>query len=188
MLSSKPLIMHFSTFVCQLHKFAKNASFDVHIARQFTRLNSIFTCLGWPAIDAANDRKDVNAMYFPTANGEQVQQFLSIGPNRWSDFDRTGPAQLMYYLQQAVGNWNATTHTLNMDFDSYRSTKHISAYQLEKAPPSDASGENVQSGNLVSLHFKNVGTDTATSVDKVWSFCHCSVALEIRDTWCALYD
>ena len=102
-----------------------------------------------------------------TANGEQVQQYLSIGPNQWSDFDRQGPAQLYYYLQQAVGNWNATTHTLNLDFASYRSTKHINAYQLENAPPSDASGENVQSGNLITLHFKGVGTDTATSVDKI---------------------
>ena len=95
---------------------------------------------------------------------------------------------MFYYLQQAIGNWNATTHTLNMDFDSYRSTKHVQAYQLEKAPPSDASGENVQSGNLVTLHWKSVGNDTATSVDKVWTFCHASVALEIRDTGCALYD
>ncbi len=75
-----------------------------------------------------------------------------------------------------------------MDYDSYRSTKHIQAYQLEKAGGSDAAGENVQSGNLVTLHWKGVGTDTATSVDRVWSFCHHSVALEIRDTGCALYD
>ena len=79
--------------------------------------------VGEQAIDAANDKKDVNAMYFPTANGEQVQQYLSIGPTRWSDFDRQGPAQFFYYLQQAVGNWNATTHTLNIDYDSYRSTR-----------------------------------------------------------------
>ena len=188
MLSSKPLVLHFETFVNTLHQFAKNASFDVHIARQFTRLNSIFSVFGWPAIDAANDKKDINAMYCPTNTAEQMQTFLSIGPQRWSDFDRTGPAQLFYYLQQAIGNWNATTHTLNMDFDSYRSTKHIQAYQLEKAPPSDASGENVQSGNLVTLHWKGVGNDTNTSVDKVWTFCHASVALEIRDTGCALYD
>ena len=170
-----------------MHRFAKNADFDVHIARQFTRLNSIFTCLGWPEESAVADRKDVNALYCPS-NYEAMATFLSIGANRWSDFDRVGPSQLFYYLSQAIGNWNATTHTLNMDYDSYRSTKHIQAYQLEKSGGSDASGENVQSGNLVTLHWKGVGTDTATSVDRVWSFCHHSVALEIRDTGTALYD
>ena len=39
LLSSKPLVMHFETFTNTLHQFAKNSSFDVHIARQFTRLN-----------------------------------------------------------------------------------------------------------------------------------------------------
>ncbi len=141
------------------------------------------------AADIAADRKDVNAFYCPQdEKGENLQTFLSIGPTRWSDFDRVGPSQLFYYLSQAIGSWNATTFTLNMDYDSYRSTKHIQAYQLEKAATSAASGENVQSGNLCTLHWKGVGTDAATSVDRVWSFCHHSVALEIRDTGCALYD
>ena len=144
--------------------------------------------MGWPAEDANADKKFLNAFYYPTDTAEKVQMFLSIGGDRWSDFDRTGPAQLYYYLQQAVGNWNATTHTLNLDYDSYRSTKHVSAFQLEKSPPSDASGQNVQSGQMVTLHFKGVGTNDATSPDRIWSFCHASVALEIRDTGCALYD
>ena len=191
-MNSKPLLLHFSTFTNQLHQMAKSASIDVHIARQFTRLNTFFCCLGNPttdvAADIAADREDVNAFYCPQNNaGEDLQTFLSIGPTRWADFDRTGPAEITYYLSQAIGSWNAVTHTLNLDYDSYRLNKFVMGYSHEKAAGSHSSGEQVQSGSLVTFHFKGL-TAATDQVEKVWTFAHSAVCLEIRETGAALYD
>ncbi len=67
---------------------------------------------------------------------------------------------MYYYLQQAIGSWNAVTHTLNLDYDSSRSNKFVMGYSLEKAAGSDSSGENVQGGSLVTFHFKGLNAAT----------------------------
>ena len=94
---------------------------------------------------------------------------------------------MYYYLLQAVGSWNAVTHNLCLDYDSYRSNKFVMGYSLEKAAGSDSSGENVQSGNLVTFHFKGLRAAN-DQVEKLWTFCHASVVMEIRETGVSLYD
>ena len=96
-LSGKALLIPYKTFVCTSSALPDSDDFDVSIARNFTRLCTLFQTF---STTEESITKEVNTFYSPVnaISSDEFQSVLHIGSKRWSDFDRTGSAQHYYYL------------------------------------------------------------------------------------------
>ena len=154
-LSGKALLIPYKTFVCTSSALPDSNDFDVSIARNFTRLCTLFQTFS-QASDAT--KKEVNNFYSPVdTTNDNFQTVLHIGSKRWSDFDRTGSAQHYYYLLQALGYANSLVSSADINLSKYNSTTAIYAWDVEKVPQAILSGYNTSGGQSITTSWTKFG-------------------------------
>ena len=140
-LSGKALLIPYKTFVCTSSALPDSNDFDVSIARNFTRLCTLFQTF---STTEQGITKEVNTFYSPVnaIQSDEFQSILHIGSKRWSDFDRTGSAQHYYYLLQALGYASSLVSSAHIGLGAYKSSSAIYAWDVEKVPQAIMSGYN----------------------------------------------
>ena len=154
-LSGKALLIPYKTFVCTSSALPDSDDFDVSIARNFTRLCTLFQTF---STTEEAITKEVNTFYSPvnTISSDEFQSVLHIGSKRWSDFDRTGSAQHYYYLLQALGYANSLVSSANIGLGAYKSNSAIYAWDVEKVPQAIMSGYNTSGGQSITTSWKGM--------------------------------
>ena len=180
-LSGKALLIPYKTFVCTSSALPDSDDFDVSIARNFTRLCTLFQTF---STTEEAITKEVNTFYSPvnTIQSDEFQSVLHIGSKRWSDFDRTGSAQHYYYLLQALGYANSLVSSANIDLGRYKSTSFIASWDVEKVPQAIMSGYNTSGGQSITTSWKKFGSTTANRAKKTFFVAHHDAVLELSAT------
>ena len=179
-LSRKALLIPYKTFVCTSSALPDSNDFDVSIARNFTKLCTLFQTFSNTS-DAT--KKEVNNFDSPVdATNDNFQSILHIGSKRWSDFDRTGSAQHYYYLLQALGYANSLVYSADIDLSRYKSTTAIYAWDVEKVPQAIMSGYNTSGGQSITTSWKKFGSATANRAKKTFFVAHHDCVLELSAT------
>ena len=180
-LSGKALLVPYITFVCTSSALPDSNDFDVSIARNFTRLCTLFQTFAHYTTDTT--KKDVNNFYSPVdQTDDEFETVLHIGSKRWSDFDRTGSAQHYYYLLQALGYANSLVSSANIGLGAYKSNSAIYAWDVEKVPQAIMSGYNTSGGQSITTSWKGYGTETANRPKKTFLVAHHDAVLELSAT------
>ena len=179
-LSGKALLIPYKTFVCTSSALPDSNDFDVSIARNFTRLCTLFQTF---SNTSETTKKEVNNFYSPVdTTNDNFQTVLHIGSKRWSDFDRTGSAQHYYYLLQALGYANSLVSSADINLSRYNSTTAIYAWDVEKVPQAIMSGYNTSGGQSITTSWKGFGTETANRAKKTFFVAHHDAVLELSAT------
>jgi hypothetical protein len=61
-------------------------------------------------------------------------------------------------------------------------------FDMEKIASASATGENVSTGGMISIHLKNVGTNAATAPTRAHIVAVHSAVLELKDSGCFVYS
>ena len=180
-LSGKPLLIPYKSFTCTSSALPDSDDFDVSIARNFTRLCTLFQTSSTTGTATA---KEVNTYYSPVTatTQDEIQSVLHIGSKRWSDFDRIGSAQHYYYLLQALGYANSMVSSANIGLNAYKSNSAIFAWGVEKVPQAIMSGYNTSGGQTLTTSWKNMGTETANRPKKTVFVSHYDCVLGLSST------
>ena len=180
-LSGKALLIPYKTFVCTSSALPDSDDFDVSIARNFTRLCTLFQTF---STTEQGITKEVNTFYSPVnaIQSDEFQSVLHIGSKRWSDFDRTGSAQHYYYLLQALGYANSLVSSANIGLGAYKSNSAIYAWDVEKVPQAIMSGYNTSGGQSITASWKKFGSATANRAKKTFFVAHHDAVLELSAT------
>ncbi len=188
-LSGKPLLIPFRSWVNQVTSINSTADFSVNVARSFTRLNSVLVTLHREDTDNA---KEVNNFYAPGEKTETMSGYLQIGSTRWPDNDTIGASQFYYRLLTALGVWQSSSHTINIKRGEFMTHKCLMMWDTEKVPLCGFTGENVSTGAILTVNLKGVGSpgyDNSAGVPqpdtyakRAYVSCFHDAVLEIRDT------
>jgi hypothetical protein len=81
-----------------------------------------------------------------------------------------------------MGIQGSTFHSIDMDTYQYRSHKFIVGIDTEKVLQASFSGENLESGSLLTLMMKNAGSDPLRYPTSAFVTMHCDCIMNIRDT------
>jgi len=180
-LSGKSLMIPYKTFTCTSSALPDSNDHDSSIARNFTRLCTLFQTFGRDATETA---KDTNTFWNPagTTGQDDFQSVLQIGSKRWSEFDRTGSAQHYYYLLQALGYANSLVSSANISLAAYKNTSFIAATDVEKVPQAAMSGHNTSGGQQITASWKRFGTATVNRPKRTFFVAHYDAVLELSST------
>ena len=180
-LSGKSLMIPYKTFTCTSNALPDSNDHDTSIARNFTRLCTLFQTFGRQETTTA---KECNHFHCPVAATQQdnFQSVLQIGSKRWSEFDRTGSAQHFCYLLQASGYFNSLVSSLNISLAAYRADSFIASWDLEKIPQAIMSGYNTSGGQTITASWKNFGNAAGNRPHKSFFVAHYDAVLELAST------
>ena len=138
--------------------------YSLAIARGFTRLTHIFVSF-W---DGAG--KEVTRFYSPldtkanTAAEDTMTYNLTIGSDRFPNFDNESVGESFYRLRQALMGLRGHAD-VSISPAGYRTNQFVMAQSLEKAPGDAAhTGYNTRSGSQVMLQLRNTGATTTVYV------------------------
>ena len=130
-LSGKSLMIPYKTFTCTSNALPDSNDHDTSIARNFTRLCTLFQTFGR---EATTTTKECNNFHCPVAATQQddFQSVLQIGSKRWSELDRTGSGQHFCYLLQALGYANSLVSSVNISLAAYNDNNLKASWILKK--------------------------------------------------------
>ena len=171
----------YKTFTCTSSALPDSNDHDSSIARNFTRLCTLFQTF---SRDDTETAKETNAFWSPAGTTQQddFQSVLQIGSKRWSEFDRTGSAQHYYYLLQALGYANSLVSSANISLAAYKNNSFIAATDVEKVPQAAMSGHNTSGGQQITASWKRFGTATTNRPKKTFFVAHYDAVLELSST------
>ena len=201
LLSGKPLPIPFSSFITQMQALTGAASFNVQVARAFSRLKGVwFNFYRTPASETGNiqDGPTISSLsvrnyfYYPppggsaiapaalTAANDTLQWQLLIGSKTWPTYPVRGVAETAYRLRC---NLDEAQHgDLDIKFKDYVSKKFIAALDVEKAavgPGAGASftGVRTRGGEQLLLDIKNW---PGLVPQRIYVTCHYDAILNLR--------
>ena len=177
----------FKTFTCTSNALPDSNNHDSSIARNFTRLCTLFQTF---AKDNTTTAKEVNTFWNPTSVtlDDTFQSVLQIGSKRWSEFDRTGSGQHFWYLLPALGYANSLVSSVNISLAACRNNSFVAAWDVEKVPQAVMSGYNTSSGATITASWKNLGNATANRPNKTFFVAHYDAVCELSSTSCQIHS
>jgi hypothetical protein len=176
-LSGRPLVYPIKSLVnTQFQLQSGTPSFDLNVARSFSRLNSVFLVMHGATSGTV---RDVNT--FIGMNPEEVNGRLQIGSKQWPDGQNVqGMSQWWLRLISALGVVHSASHNIAITRTQYETNSFIAAWDTEKVPVATGSGFNCAKGELVTISMKGL----SNSHQKALIMCHHDVIIELRDTGC----
>jgi hypothetical protein len=178
-------------------------SYSLSVAKQFSRLATVFVSLGVDDDDTTVFTKEVNN-FFLSRNAKipgagELATHIQVGNSRWPVFDQEGTKEALHRLIQATGTWNSTAHAVDIGAYAYEgihaddvipdgyapmdATHWIAGYDLEAMPQASSTGYPVQGGAQIQVTLKNVG-----DAKKAYITCHADAVLEIRNQGAIAYS
>jgi hypothetical protein len=186
LLSGKSLMLPMRCFLHVMHSLAVSPSWDMQVARTFTRLNTVFVSL---LATESDTKKAVNTFYNPTnAAGDTVGNYLSIGDRRFSTFDRIGTSQHMQRLYEALGTAQSFQGS-SITRAKYELDQGVFAWDLGKVSQAVGSGFNLSHGQLLTIHMDGVGDQVNSSyAQRVYAALHYDCILELSSTGATVHS
>ena len=193
----------FQTWDCTLqHLTVQTGSQTCNIARNFTRLASVFASLAQeePVVTAdlaGIQGKLQNQFYLcsQTATNGDVESYITLNNKRMPDFNTIGCQMHMKRLLSAIGTYSSVAHGSNINDVAYGCVKataaksFVAGFDLEKAAHHGASssGENLSTGGILSVNLQKVGS-AAASPTRAYINCLYDCVCELKDTGAFIYS
>ena len=204
LIRGESILIPYSTNVCDVQFLQVGGSYTLSLAKQYSRLATVFVSLGVADDNTSVHTKEANN-FFLSRNAKvpgagELATYIQIGNQRWPVFDQEGTKEAFHRLIQATGTWNSTAHAICIGADSYEgvnasdlpdaqaaqakdATHWIAGYDLESLPQAQSTGIPVQGGAQIQVNFRNVG-----NVTKAYITCHADAVLEIRNQGAIAYS
>jgi len=203
LLSGRSIMIPYQTWDNTLqHLTVQTGSQTCNVAKNFTRLNSVFASLAQeePAVTAdlaGVQGKLQNQFYLcdqTAANGD-VESYITINNKRNPDFNTIGCQMHMKRLLRAMGTDSSVAHGSNINDVAYGCVKgtaaksFVAAFDLEKAAHHGATstGESLATGGILSVNLLKVGS-AAASPSRAYINCLYDCVAELKDTGCFVYS
>jgi hypothetical protein len=199
-LTNQPIIIPYQANSVDVQYLTGGPNVVLTLAKQFSRLASVFVSLENAPADAITDnaagalKKSMNNFYLPAGSAEAVASHITVNNMRWPNFDNEGTKQHYMRLQHCVGVWNSLSHGTNISADGFGngtvdSTQFVFGFDLETVPHAEASGISVQGGGHIQVDLKNIGgAGGAGGPIKAYIMTHYDAALEIRSQGSIVYS
>lgn len=179
LLNGRSLMLSFRSFLHTMSALPNSATWDVQVARTFTRLNSV--CVSLLGAETGSV-KALNTYYNPTSiAGDTISNYLSVGDKRYSLFDRKGTSEHLQRLFECLGVSNSF-QPVGINRNGFDSNQAIFAWDTEKLSGAAGSGTNLSHGQLLTVHMAGVGTSVANYPDRAYVALHHDVILELQST------
>ena len=195
LLSGKSLPINFATFVTQLQAITSNSSVSINVQRAFTRLKSAFVSLVNTDDLATGVRKEFNFFYNPSFHAtspydssKDVQFQLQIGSKLYPEYPIWSTQESFYQLRKTLGVHSTSFHSVDISAIEYKSTKYIVGIDTEKVLAAGFTGLNTKSGDLMTVKFNRMPTDSLTAPDKMYIILHADVVMNIRDSGVEIFE
>ncbi len=203
LLSGRSIMIPYQTWDNTLqHLTVQTGSQTCNIARNFTRLASVFASLaqeeGTVTADLAGIQGKLQNNFYlapqTAANGD-VESWITLNNKRMPDFNTIGCQMHMTRLLACVGTYSSVAHGSNINDEAYGCVKataaksFLAAFDLEKAAHHGASstGENLSTGGILSVNFQKVGS-AAASPSRAYISCLYDAVCELKDTGAFVYS
>jgi hypothetical protein len=202
LIRGESILIPYSTNVCDVQFLAgPGGSYTLSLAKQYSRLATVFVSLGVADASTSVHTKEVNNFFLAKEakipGAGELATYIQVGNQRWPVFDQEGTKEAFHRLIQATGTWNSTAHAICIGADAYEgvnaddgnapvaadATHWIAGYDLESLPQAQSTGIPVQGGAQIQLNLKNVG-----AVTKAYITCHADAVLEIRNQGAIAYS
>lgn len=164
------LKLHFKTWNIgqQFLPAANGGNIDLAIQKAYTRLANVF-CLF--SKEFTDDEKQGGQLQVNTFNmfaeaEESLETFLTVGSQKYPDFPNKGLSEHYWRLLTSLGVALSLPHSINVDYESFKSNSFIWSAELEKAPMVAASGVNTTGGQELAIHVKNFAGANATDIPR----------------------
>jgi hypothetical protein len=197
------IMIPYSTNVCDVQFLQPGGSYAISIAKQFSRLATVFVSLGVDDDNTDVARKEINYFYLSKDSklpgAGELATHIQVGNTRWPVFDQEGTKEAFHRLIQATGTWNSTAHSVSIGAEAYEgvhatdladgaagakdATHWIAGYDLESMPQASSTGYPVQGGAQIQVTLKNVGEPK-----KAYITSHFDSVLEIRSQGAIAYS
>jgi hypothetical protein len=203
LIRGESILIPYSTNVCDVQFLQPGGNYTLSLAKQYSRLATVFVSLGVADDNTSVHTKEVNN-FFLSRNAKvpgagELATYIQVGNQRWPVFDQEGTKEAFHRLIQATGTWNSTAHAICIGANAYEgihetdvlaqneaaqdATHWIAGYDLESLPQAQSTGIPVQGGAQIQVNLKNVGT-----VNKAYITCHADAVLEIRNQGAIAYS
>ena len=189
---------------CDVQYLQPGGKYTLSLAKQMSRLATVFVSLGVADDDTSVHKKEMNNLYLsreakiPGAN--ELATYIQVNNQRWPVFDQEGTKEAFHRLIQATGTWNSTAHAVCIGADAYEgkhatdlpaadaalatdATMWVAGFDLESLPQAQNTGIPVQGGGMVQINLKKVGTPTRAYVS-----CHFDAVLELKSQGAIAYS
>ena len=182
------------------HLTVQTGSQTCNIARNFTRLASVFASLaqeeGTVTADLAGIQGKLQNNFYlapQTAASGDVESWITLNNKRMPDFNTIGCQMHMKRLLSVMGTYSSVAHGSNInDVGCVKGTaakSWVAAFDLEKAAHHGASstGESLATGGILSVNLLKVGS-AAASPSRAYINCLYDCVAELKDTDCFVYS
>jgi hypothetical protein len=205
LIRGESILIPYSTNVCDVQFFQPGSAYTLSLAKQYSRLATVFVSLGVADNNTSVHTKEVNNFFLSrdakVPGAGELATYIQIGNQRWPVFDQEGTKEAFHRLIQATGTWNSTAHAICIGADAYEgvnaddlkadgtaataadATHWIAGYDLESLPQAQSTGIPVQGGAQIQVNLKNVG-----AIAKAYITCHADAVLEIRNQGAIAYS
>ena len=137
----------------------------------------------------------VNRFYLPAASQKTIETFLNINSQRWPDHSTIGTAQHMHRLFRALGTGSSIAHSTNISAAGYGTVPGTTSNQFCIVMDVDVAGHMgsqhsgipVNTGGIVSVHLKNIGS-AGDAPTRITTAALSDVVIEITDTAARVYS
>ena len=198
LIRGESILIPYQANSCDVQYLNANTNQVLSLAKQFSRLATVFVSLGVADDATSVMSKEMNNFYLPReasaiGTGTELETYIQCNNMRWPLFNITGPKQHFHRLMQALGVWNSASHAVCISATGYGgvptggnaadANQFVAAYDLETVPHSEGSGIAVQGGGTVQITLKNVGQST-----KAYITTHYDAVLEIKSQGAIAYS
>jgi hypothetical protein len=164
LIRGESILIPYSTNVCDVQFLQVGGSYTLSLAKQYSRLATVFVSLGVADDNTSVHTKEANN-FFLSRNAKvpgagELATYIQIGNQRWPVFDQEGTKEAFHRLIQATGTWNSTAHAICIGADAYEgvnaedlkadgtaataadATHWIAGYDLESLPQAQSTGHS----------------------------------------------
>ena len=182
--NGESILIPYQTNACDVQYLQAGGSYTLSVAKQYSRLATVFVSLGVADADTNVMTKEMNNFFLSEDSGKggpnEVESHIVVNNQRWPQFDITGTKQHLHRLIKATGTWNSTAHAVCIGPAAYgdgsaAANMWVAGYDLEAVPQADSSGIPVQGGGTVQIKLKSVGDATRAYITT-----HFDAVLELK--------
>ena len=168
--AGESLLMHITNWSHNQLFISPSGTGDTNavLARPLSRLDTICTSFA-PELTADELARGINyaTLFWASDNAtnnnqEKFEIQYQLGPSRYPDAPIVGYSQVYYRDLVALGIKNSGSHSLGVDYDSFRSVHFASLLDVSKVPGVRASGQNMAGGQEFRVSVRNFAGDTTS--------------------------
>jgi hypothetical protein len=178
---------------------------QLNLAKQFSRLASVFVSLAQEDATGANatataaaittagvNGKLQNNFYLASDQSEHVSSYIQVNNKRAPQFDTVGTKQHFNRLLHGLGTFGSKQRACTISETGYGlegtvARQFVTCHDLETMPACDSTGMLVAGGGTVQIQMKNCGA-AAKAPSRAYIITHADAVLELKDQSSIVYS